>query len=73
MRTYILCSITLFFFYEHRSVYEIMSKNVVETKGPQMTSQHGVYALRALLPRLHIRMRMHTPTRRGTHVHARTH
>ena len=32
---------------ENRTVYEIMSKNVVETEGPQMTSQYGAYALRA--------------------------
>jgi hypothetical protein len=44
-----------------------MSKNVVETEGPQMTSQYGAYALHAGLARLHARMRMHTPTR--THAH----
>jgi hypothetical protein len=37
-----------------------------------MTSQYGAYALRAGLARLHARMRMHTPTRLGTHMHART-
>jgi hypothetical protein len=47
-----------------------MSKNAVETKGPQMTSQHGAYALRAELSRLYGRMRMHTPTRSGNHTHA---
>jgi hypothetical protein len=49
-----------------------MSKNVVETEGPQMTSQYGAYALRAGLERSHARMRMHTPARLGTHIHART-
>ena len=49
-----------------------MSKNLVETEEPQITSQHGAYALRAGLARLYARMRMHTPTRLGTHVHART-
>ena len=44
MKTHILCPI---FFFENRAVYEIMSKNVVETEGPQMTSQYGAYALRA--------------------------
>ena len=39
-----------------------MSKNVVETEGPQMTSQYGEYALRAGLARLYARMRMHTQT-----------
>jgi hypothetical protein len=28
-----------FFFSENRTVYEIMSKNVVKTKGPEITSQ----------------------------------
>ena len=37
-----------------------------------MTSQYGAYALRAGLARLYVRMRMHTPTRLGTHMHART-
>jgi hypothetical protein len=49
-----------------------MSKNIVETVGPQMTSQHGAYALCAGLARLNARMSMHTPTRPVTHVHART-
>ena len=61
------------FFSENRTVYEIMSKNVVETEGPQMTSQHGAYALRAGLARLYARMSMHTLTRPGTQcTHART-
>ena len=37
-----------------------MSKHVVE--GPQMTSQHGAYALRAELAWLHARMRKHAHT-----------
>ena len=37
-----------------------------------MTSQHGAYVLRAGLARLYARMRMHTPTRLGTHMHTRT-
>jgi hypothetical protein len=49
-----------------------MSKNIVETEGPQITSQLGAYALRAGLERLYARMRMHTPTRSGTHMHVRT-
>jgi hypothetical protein len=49
-----------------------MSKNVVETEGPQMTSQYGAYALRAGLARVHTRMRMHMPTRPGANLHART-
>jgi hypothetical protein len=50
----------------------IMSKNIVETEGPQMTSQYGANALRAGLARLLARMRMRTPTRPRTHMHART-
>ena len=37
-----------------------------------MTSQYGAYALRAGSARLYARTRMHTPTRPGTHMHART-
>jgi hypothetical protein len=50
------------FFFEDRTVYEILSKNVVEPEGPHMTSQYGAHALRAGLARLYARMRMHTPT-----------
>ena len=50
-----------------------MSKNIVETEGPQMTSQYGAYALRAGLARLYARMRMHTPARPSAHKHALTH
>jgi hypothetical protein len=46
--------------------------NVVETEGPHTTSQYGAYALRAGLAKLHALTRMHTPTRPGTHIHART-
>jgi hypothetical protein len=50
-----------------------MSKNTVETEGPQMTSQYGAYALRAGLSRLYARMRMQTFTRsEPTCTHART-
>jgi hypothetical protein len=61
-----------FFFSKNRIFYEIMSKNIVETERPQMTSQYGAYALRAGLAKLYELMRMHTPTRRSTHMHART-
>jgi hypothetical protein len=57
-----------FFSSENRTVYEIMSKNIVETEGPQMTSQHGTYALRAGLARLYARMCMNTPTRPGANA-----
>jgi hypothetical protein len=35
------------FFSEYRTVDEIMSKNLVDTYGPQITSQYGSYALHA--------------------------
>jgi hypothetical protein len=49
MKAHILCLIT---FFENHIVYEIMSKNIVETEGPQMTSQYGAFTLRAGLARL---------------------
>jgi hypothetical protein len=49
-----------------------MPKNLVETDGPQMTSQYDAHALQAGLARLYARTHMHTPTRPGTHMHART-
>jgi hypothetical protein len=60
------------FFSENGIAYEIMSKNIVETEEPQMTSQYGPYALRAGLASLYARMYLHTPTRAGAHIHART-
>ena len=48
------------FFPENRAVHEIMSKNMVELEGPQMTSQYGAYELHDGKPRLHVRTRMHT-------------
>jgi hypothetical protein len=60
-----------FFSPENRTVYEIISENIVETEGPQMTSENGVYALRTGLAWLNARIRMHTPMRPGTHMHAR--
>ena len=38
-----------------------------------MTSQYGAYALHGGTARLHALIRMHTPTRAGTNMHARTH
>jgi hypothetical protein len=35
------------FFSENRTVYKIMSKNVVETEELQVTSQYGAYELHA--------------------------
>ena len=42
--THILYSVT---FPQDRAIYEIMSKNLVEPDGPQITSQYGAYALHA--------------------------
>jgi hypothetical protein len=70
MKTHVLCSIT---FSENRTVYEIMSKHLMENEGPQMTSKHGAYTMHAALSSLYTRMRMHTSTRQGKHMHARTH
>ena len=33
------------FLFENLAVYQIMSKNMVEPEGPQLTSQYGAYAL----------------------------
>jgi hypothetical protein len=60
------------FFSENGTVYEIMSKNVVDSEGPQMTSQYGAYALHAGLARPHALIPMHTPTLLDTHMHGRT-
>ena len=51
----------------------IIPKNVVETEGPFLTSQYGAYALHTGLARLHALICMHTPTRSGTNMPARTH
>jgi hypothetical protein len=39
---HILCSVT--FSPENRAAFEIMSINVMEPEGPQMTTQYGAYA-----------------------------
>ena len=70
MKTRILCSTT---FSENRTVYEIMSKNLVETKGPQITSQYGACALLAGLARLYACMRMHACMHARTHAHTQKH
>ena len=55
------------FFFENGAVYEIMSQNMVEPEGPQMTSQCGPYELHTGQASLHARMGMHT--RAHTHTH----
>ena len=55
------------FFSENRNVYELMSKNMVETQEPLITSQYGAYALHAGLARPHAHA--HAP---GYLQHART-
>ena len=37
IKTHILCSVTSFFFFENRAVYEIMWKNIVESDRLRMT------------------------------------
>ena len=37
IKTCILCSVTFFFFFANRGIYEIMWKNIVESDRPQMT------------------------------------
>ena len=57
-------------FFENRSVYEIMSKNVVEPVEPQTTSQYGAHALQGYMhARACTRLRARAPTRQ----YARTH
>jgi hypothetical protein len=34
-------------FFDNFPVYELMSKNMVEPEGPQMSSQYGAYELHA--------------------------
>ena len=48
---------------------------MVETEGPQMTSQYGAFALHAGLARLQARICKNTPTRPGIQMnaHTRTH
>ena len=65
MKTHILCSLT--FFPESHIGYDIKSKNVVETDGPQMTSKYDAYTLHAGLVRLHART--HTHARARTHAY----
>ena len=72
IKTQILHPTTFFPPPENLAVYETMSKNLLETKRPQMTSKYGAYALHAGVARPHALKRMHTRTRPGTHMHART-
>jgi hypothetical protein len=43
---HVLCVVT-FFFFENPAVYDMMSENVVEIEGTQMTSQYSAYELHA--------------------------
>ena len=50
-----------------------MSKNLVETKGPQMKSQYGAYTLRAGLARLYAHAHAPRYPHACTHAQAYTH
>jgi hypothetical protein len=50
-----------------------MSKNIVGSEGPQVTLQHGAYALRAGLARLYTCMRKHKRPGTNAHTHKRAH
>jgi hypothetical protein len=63
IKTHILCSIT--FFRKSHRVYDIMSKNLVATEGPQMTSQHGA----CTRPRAWVTTCTHAPAYTQTHTH----
>ena len=63
IKTHILCPIT---FFENRAVYVIMSKNMVEPEGPEMTSQNGAYELHA------VHKRDYTHARACARAHAST-
>jgi hypothetical protein len=70
MRTHILCSIT---FAENRIVYEIMSKNVVETEGATndvITWRVRVACWISKVTCTNGHEHAHAPV---THMHARTH
>ena len=58
---------------ENRTVYKIMPKTIVETEGPQMTSQYGANAWRAAKARLYACMRAHAHAHALGYSHARTH
>ena len=63
-----------FFSPENRPVYE-KAENMVEPERPQMTSQHGAYALHAEQARLHARIytRPSAWATTQTHAHKHTH
>ena len=63
MKTQILCSIT---FFENRAVYEILSKNLVQPEGPQMTSQFGAHWISKTIY-THTHARAHASGRTHTH------
>jgi hypothetical protein len=58
------------FFFENHTIYEIMSKNMVQPERPQMTSQHGAYKSHAGLARLYIHA--HAPGHTQTRAHTDT-
>ena len=64
--THFLCSITLF--PENRAVYEILSKNIVESVGAQR--RHNIAYMSCILDKQGY---MHAHDHAPVHTHARTH
>ena len=73
IETHILCSMTVSF--ENHTVYEVVSKNIVDPEELRMTSQYGASTLHAVKSRLHARTppRIHAPWHPPTRMHAHTH
>jgi hypothetical protein len=73
IETHILCSMTVSF--ENHTVYEAVSKNIVNPEELRMTSQNGASTLHAVKSRLHARTppRIHAPWHPTTRIHAHTH
>jgi hypothetical protein len=61
------------FFAKNCAVYETMPKNELENEGAPNDVTIWRPRVAAGLARLYARMRMHTPTRPSTNMHARTH
>jgi ABC-type Zn2+ transport system substrate-binding protein/surface adhesin len=72
---HILCSIN-FFFFKNLSVYEIMWKNAVELRRPQMTiwrMRIACWIIKATNTHTHSHTLTHTHTHTHSHTHTLTH